>query len=195
MAKVKGPLMSMDARGQIGKTLVFLGWKGIKDVRTYVIPSNPKSDGQVAQRGLLTAAVGFWHSVAFNTLDLAAFNLLALLEPAVMSGFNAFCKTYIALIKAAQTVLYARQYTTMSNAGGAVSISITCDDAVLLDVWYGTSLTSLTGFLSLAKVGGVGPFLGDIENLVAGTDLFMKFKTQDVATTVLSGIYKVRVLA
>jgi len=51
MAKVKAPLMSFDARGQIAKSLVYLGWKGLKTVRQYVIPANPKSSDQQTQRG------------------------------------------------------------------------------------------------------------------------------------------------
>ena len=42
MAKVTGPLMSMDARGKIGDALVFIGWKGVKDVRMWLKPANPK---------------------------------------------------------------------------------------------------------------------------------------------------------
>jgi len=50
MAKVKGPLFSLDARGQIAKTLVYMGWKGIADVRKYVIPANPNTAAQQTQR-------------------------------------------------------------------------------------------------------------------------------------------------
>ncbi len=46
MAKVTGPLMSLDARGKLGKCLVFLGWKGIKTVRQWLKPANPKSADQ-----------------------------------------------------------------------------------------------------------------------------------------------------
>ena len=46
MAKVTGPLMSMDARGAIGKAIVFMGWKGIKDARMWLKPANPQSTGQ-----------------------------------------------------------------------------------------------------------------------------------------------------
>lgn len=47
MAKVTAPLMSMDASGQLGKALVFQ--KGGK-VRQYVVPANPRTDGQKAVR-------------------------------------------------------------------------------------------------------------------------------------------------
>ncbi len=46
MAKLTGPLFSLDARGKLGKALVFIGWKGIKTVRQYLKPANPKSTGQ-----------------------------------------------------------------------------------------------------------------------------------------------------
>lgn len=46
MAKVTGPLMSVDARGKIADALVFIGWKGIKDVRMWLKPANPQSSAQ-----------------------------------------------------------------------------------------------------------------------------------------------------
>lgn len=50
MAKVSGPLMSMDARGAFGGALVFSGWKGRATVRQLVIPANPQSTNQQAAR-------------------------------------------------------------------------------------------------------------------------------------------------
>lgn len=50
MAKVSGPLMSMDARGGFGGTLVFSGWKGRPTVRQLVQPTNPMSANQEAAR-------------------------------------------------------------------------------------------------------------------------------------------------
>lgn len=50
MAKVSGPLMSMDASGGFGGALVFGKWKGRPTVRQLVIPANPKSAGQTVAR-------------------------------------------------------------------------------------------------------------------------------------------------
>ena len=50
MAKVSGPLMSMDARGKFGSTLVFSGWKGRPTVRQWIIPTNPMSADQETAR-------------------------------------------------------------------------------------------------------------------------------------------------
>ncbi len=46
MAKVSAPLLSMDARNQIGKALVFIGWKGLKTVRMWLKPAQPKTGKQ-----------------------------------------------------------------------------------------------------------------------------------------------------
>ncbi|GAI02841.1 unnamed protein product, partial [marine sediment metagenome] len=88
MAKVRAPLMSFDARGQLAKSLVYLGWKGLKTVRQYVIPANPKTDDQQQQRGYFTNAVDQWHTDGFTSDDVKAWNLLALALKKVLSGFN-----------------------------------------------------------------------------------------------------------
>lgn len=55
MAKVYGPLHSDDARGALGKAIVFLGWKGIKTCRQWLIPANPQSAGQGNIRTIIGA--------------------------------------------------------------------------------------------------------------------------------------------
>ena len=53
MAKVTGPLMSLDASGTVAKTATFSKWKGRNYVRQRVIPLNPQAAGQVSTRGFL----------------------------------------------------------------------------------------------------------------------------------------------
>lgn len=50
MARVTGPLMSMEASGTIGKTLTFANWVGRQYVRRWTRPSNPQTAGQMDQR-------------------------------------------------------------------------------------------------------------------------------------------------
>lgn len=50
MPKPTGPLLSMRASGQIGKTMVFSKWKGRAYVREYVEPSNPQTTEQTHTR-------------------------------------------------------------------------------------------------------------------------------------------------
>lgn len=90
MAKVTAPLLSLDARGQFGKTMVFIGWKGIKTVRAYVVPANPNTAAQAAQRAIMALLVVAWK--AMSTATKAAWNLWAPYETKTMSGFNAETK-------------------------------------------------------------------------------------------------------
>lgn len=50
MAKVRGPLLSMTANGQIGKSQVYAQWRGIPYVRQLVVPSNPQTTEQTLTR-------------------------------------------------------------------------------------------------------------------------------------------------
>jgi hypothetical protein len=57
MAKVTGPLMSLDASGTVGKTAVFSKWKGRNYVRLRVTPTNRQTDPQQDAR-IKTGSVG-----------------------------------------------------------------------------------------------------------------------------------------
>lgn len=46
MAKVDGPLFSLEARGKIGNALVFFPWKGRHAVRRWLKPTNPRDIDQ-----------------------------------------------------------------------------------------------------------------------------------------------------
>ena len=50
MARVTGPLMSMEASGTIGKTLTFANWVGRQYVRRWTRPANPQTSNQMEQR-------------------------------------------------------------------------------------------------------------------------------------------------
>lgn len=95
MAKVKAPLLSMEARGQLAKQVVHFPWKGINAVREYVIPANPKTQGQRDQRTHLTAAVTEWHAAAYTAADATAWNRLAGIAAKIMSGFNRMVQEHV----------------------------------------------------------------------------------------------------
>ena len=97
MAKLKAPLLSFGARGQIAKSAVYFPWKGVDAVREYVIPANPRSTAQVTQRGYLTYGVARWHDATYTEADLIAWNRYAGIQPTAMSGFNVMVKNIIAI--------------------------------------------------------------------------------------------------
>lgn len=57
MAKVDGPLFSLEAKGRIGEALVFFPWKGRHAVRRWLKPTNPRDIDQKIIRQKL-AGVG-----------------------------------------------------------------------------------------------------------------------------------------
>ena len=56
MAKVTGPLFSVEASGGYAGVIVFAKWKGRQYVRQLVIPSNPQTAGQEAARNAVRVA-------------------------------------------------------------------------------------------------------------------------------------------
>ena len=61
MAKVEGPLFSLEARGAVGKAIVFFPWHGRHVVRQWKKPTNPQTAAQYSVRGKLRAAVDPMH--------------------------------------------------------------------------------------------------------------------------------------
>ena len=55
MAKVDGPLMSLEARGKIADAIVFFPWKGRHAVRQWLKPANPQKTLQGYVRAVLRA--------------------------------------------------------------------------------------------------------------------------------------------
>lgn len=60
MAKVTAPLLSFGARGQIGKSAVFATWKGVNYARQHVVPANPQTVAQQANRALFAFLREMW---------------------------------------------------------------------------------------------------------------------------------------
>lgn len=67
MAKVTSPILSIGARGQIGKSQVYGSWRGVPYARQYIQPANPNTTAQqltrnaftmLSQRFLLMLALG-----------------------------------------------------------------------------------------------------------------------------------------
>lgn len=152
MAKLKGPLFSLGATQQLGKALVYFGWKGLDVVREYVVPSNPKTAGQTTQRGYLTAAVTAIHSAmaeaarALDEQDTMAYALWASIVQSATTWFNQACRQWLDQKVAGKVPAIYR--------GGSITEAV---DSVVFKIWideeagnitngnihYGTSKTAL----------------------------------------------------
>lgn len=96
MAKVTGPLLSLDASGTIASTMTFSRWKGINYVRQRVIPTYTNTAEQQAVRDIVSDASIAWKeestvgAVEIDTAYKAAYDVAA--AGTAMSGFNLFIK-------------------------------------------------------------------------------------------------------
>lgn len=71
MAKINGPLFSMDASGKFGKALVFTKWKGRNVVRQLITPSNPKSTMQEIARNIMRVIGAMQHFANATLTEVA----------------------------------------------------------------------------------------------------------------------------
>jgi len=156
MAKVIAPLFGFSASGALAKTLVYMNWKGISDVRQYVIPANPQSAGQTAQRDLLTAAVLSYHSVLLTGADKIAWNRYATTLAAVMAGFNAFCKRHIEQGILTNTWQELYGFTCSATAKAAMIFDIDTSDEVTVPTFnWGYTKTAMIYSETPAFAAGV----------------------------------------
>lgn len=94
MARVDGPLLSLDASGSIAGAMTFSKWKGINYVRIKSKPSNPQTAGQTTQRTAFSAAVAGWHALLESVQT--DWNNRAKALGLTMSGFNFYVQQHIA---------------------------------------------------------------------------------------------------
>ncbi len=75
--------------GTIGKAVIASSWRGIKYIRAYKVPRDPKTKLQLRHRTLFARAVETWHSLEPRQREL--YNRVA----TRMTGYNLFIKNYI----------------------------------------------------------------------------------------------------
>lgn len=205
MAKLKAPLMSLGAAGQIGKTLVFFGWKGINAVREYVIPANPDTTLQQTQRGYVTTLVAAVHTAqasATNPLDSddqVAYSALAQAKGKIMTWFNMAVKLGLDALRLADgyTIYRDGRMADLDKDDFRPRLNVT-DDTVLKvadgKFYLGTSKTNLVH----SEVANVTPGVivdlavaSGFSGLTAGKKYYWQFRPDaaDPCEGSDSGIY------
>lgn len=196
MAKLKGPLFSLGASGQIGKALVFFPWKGLDVVRQHVVPSNPQTTLQTTQRGYLTNAVTRIHAAQaratnpMSELDKSAYALWAAALGKIETWFNR------AVAHMTDQQVDSKNYplfydATLTPGANQVVFDVYAhyeapDDAHL---FYGTSPTAMLNSEALTIAGA------HLDKTIAGLTTGVKYYFQvrvdagDDAEGARSGIY------
>lgn len=186
MAKLTMPLLSIQARGQIGKTAVFFPWKGINCARMYVIPANPNTADQQAQRTKMENAVDAFHAGTLTATDLTNWRNLAAIAPTPRTYFNSFVEKHIKAAIAGEGWLTLRDDLTAAGGAGEIDFSIKTTTGKTIKVRYGTSPSYMPN-TSAALSEAAGTYTITVSSLSTGAKYFYQF-FEDTKTYVVSGI-------
>jgi hypothetical protein len=173
---------------QLGKSVVFFRWKGINALRSYVIPSNPRTPKQMTQRNKfsavllyaldckLTIAQKFWKKFAVKMSSFNAFfsaNVTAQALPLIKQSC-VFAKGTMTPLTPTSAVYDDGTTTVKINFSSTLSGNQLATDT-MVGVVYDASLNKVyvsdTGVLrSVGRVDVTGISLSDINK--AGAYLF-----------------------
>jgi hypothetical protein len=160
MAKVDGPLFSVEARGKIADSIVFFPWKGRHVVRQWLIPTNKKSTIQGYVRSSLKAIskeiAMIWCKANGDSVDSALYQRITAKCPAGMN-WNAY---------------HAQGFLNLSQVGGTF---LTASFAALVAAYSSLATDVLTAFKTNATALGIADFTfeyGYTTNIEAGCILY-----------------------
>lgn len=119
MAKVKLPMLAFGASGQIGKSLVFGSWKGVRYGREYVTPSNPRTTAQTGNRTLFGMAAKFWRRLPVQVQ--AIWEIWAQGRP--ITGGNGFNQAWMETLAGQTELTNLRLVPTVRSAPPVVSMT------------------------------------------------------------------------
>lgn len=200
MAKLKAPLLSLGASGKLADSLVFMHWKGIDDVREYVIPTNPKTDKQTDQRNNFRACVEAIHAAQalavepLGITDITAYAQWGLTEKTPRTWFNQIIMSwrnqYVLGLKA---VVYRGAVVTEGNQQLVIAVSFSPYGADVITggkFWYGKTRTALINSVDATIVAQHRATV-TLTGLTNGQKYFIQFRPTATAAYVgsYSGIY------
>lgn len=168
MAKVKAPLLSLGATGQLGKTLVMSTWKGIKTAREYVVPANPRTSLQLIQRALMTVAVALGKLITLTTTQKTAWNLFASVSGKAQSGFNCTIRETLKMLKAYPSGTTTDVYFLFGTSASKLNFFAIKTSGAVADSFMGDTLTVIANAMSLNLItenGGSGGTVATTETI------------------------------
>jgi hypothetical protein len=134
MAKVTGPLLSIDASGKIGESIVFTRWRGTKVVRQFVKPANPNTAAQQTQRGYLTDAIAKWVQETPPVVQQGWRDFQAG-QP--ISGVNEYVKRAIEALQDSKTLLGIAN-VVLTPGDDQITVALDTEQSVKCRYFYGT---------------------------------------------------------
>lgn len=170
MARLVGPLMSLDASGSIAGALTFAKNKGRQYVRQLVIPANPKSPAQTAFRAYMRFLSQVWAQIDTYIGAGTQGSWQQLADASNVSPFNAFTKYNQGRLKFGEQPAYA--YPPVGTPGDATGDSFTATGAVRQAILSITNSNNGGDAITIIHRGDVTGFTPALANVIAVLDTF-----------------------
>ena len=185
MAKVDGPLFSLEARGKVGEAIVFFPWKGRHVVRRWLKPTNPRDIDQKLIRQKL-AAVGRCIGKILGVSDTYPNGSLAVVQWKTLTPATQIWNAYI--VKSALAKLKSDATWILFAASIAAADELVTWQSCALDMGmetlYGTQdqfATNVPPELQLAAVAFAAVEAGYSDVSIAATGEIEDWGTADIS--------------
>lgn len=194
MAKISGPLLSLGGSGAVAQALIFQNWKGIKTVKQFTVPFDPKSAAQEAWRGAIRTVSEYWSWFAFTPIDKIAYQLGSTVLGRPMSAYNFFLYLAMRVNIPGLVTVFMNWFEVVTNDSGEI--------AFMFGDWLGGGPMYQWGYsisdFSLGQAWstpiGEGFYYGTLTGLTPGRTVYVSFRGPLGTHTAGSPIYKIKVL-
>jgi len=168
MAKVTGPLFSIDASGKFADSLVFSKWKGLNIVRQYSKPSQNTTAKQEAVKKSFSAATAMYQRLSGEDKD--AWNVRASGSP--MSGYNLFVKKVMETLTTMRAFSLVNKVEPLNITSTSATISLNSKEDGEAIVLYGEKPGSFTESIPVSLLAGELDF--EISGLNPAQDYYFR---------------------
>ncbi len=180
-------MFSIDGTGKLGKKLIFRKRKGIKDAKKYVVPDNPKTEGQSKQRNYLKDAVLQWKTEGYSILDYSAWGLYASLQKKNLSGYNMFLRERINAAKASKTWTKLTNCNVYDVTGEGFKVDIDVESDLSGILYLGTSKYSM--LKEFEGIFSVNKYTFTVTGLLKETKYYFYIKNTSIGEKGRTGVY------
>lgn len=167
-------MLSMEASGVLGKSIINQTRKRVKYIKVYAKPKNPQTNIQQNNRNFIKLAVIEWAKEGYKEVDKQAWNFYAKIKSMSMSGYNALVSFYIIAMKEEESWTSLNNYviTDITSSGCKVYIDVEEDKEGVL--YLGVSKFSMRK--EYIGVFSGGKYLFTITGLEANTKYYFYIK-------------------
>lgn len=187
MAKIKGPLFSIEGIGKIGKSVIYSKTKGIKTAKEYKVPDNPNTDDQKENRNYLRDSVLEWQTDGLSGSDVIAWNVYARIQKRSLSGYNMFLKDHLNCYKINNTWNKLTNCIISDVVETSFKVEVNVESDQEGKLYIGTSKYAMVK--EFVGVFDIDKYTFEITELLGSTGYYFYIKNTKSGEKARTGIY------